>query len=85
MIDDRARLGLYMKNYDGKASMEGIFTKDRLTGMLEAADMKPIDMISPFAVALMDCVSGPVNTCPNTNMFTDYVEIMSVSCVISKR
>lgn len=79
MANDIVRSGLNMKNSDGKAGMGGMFTTFGPTGMIEAAGMKRIGIISPIIRSLIDHVSGESNTCPITTMFTDYVEIMSVA------
>lgn len=78
-------LGFYITNSDVKAGMDGMFSKDGLNSILDAAVLKRIDMISPFVGALMDPVSAEANMCPILTIFTNYVEIMSVSCGISKR
>lgn len=84
MSDDSLRIGLYVKNCSGRADRDGFFSNDILTGMLKAADMKRINMISQLPGALMDHVSDDSNACPINKTFTDYVDIMSDFCVITK-
>lgn len=71
MIYDVVRLAFYRKNSDGKVGIDGMITKDGINGMNEAADMKRIDIISPFVGALMGRVSGEANTYPITTMLTN--------------
>lgn len=64
--------------------MDGLFTKEGITGMIVTSDMKRIDIISPILGALIDCVSDEQKTCPIANMFTAYVDIMRYMCGITK-
>lgn len=84
MMDESVRHRLHMKNSNWNADIDGLSTKDVLTNMLEEADMIIIGMIYPLIGALMDLVSREESTCPITTMFTDYVDIMSTVCGITK-
>lgn len=85
LTDDSLTIGLDAKNGDGRTCMDVMSNEHSLTGMLEAADMKRIDMIYPLLGALMDRVSSENKTCPMTTIFTGYVDIMRGVCGITKR
>lgn len=64
--------------------MDVLFTREGLTGMLEAADVRKIDKIPQFLRVLMDRVSDKMETCHITTMSTYYVDIMADVCRITK-
>ena len=61
-------------NIDGKIS--GLFNEHGLIGMLEAADMKSIDMVSPFLGAIIDRCCAEVVTAPVTGTFTLFIDMI---------
>lgn len=73
MKDDGVHLQFYMKNSYGKVGIGGVLTEDGLSYMIDAPDMKRMDMISPSIDDLIDPVSGEANTCLSTTMFPDYL------------
>ena len=77
---DGTPIGLYIKNVDGRPGLNGMYTDEGLTGMLEAADIKKLDMISPFIGGIFDRVCGESETCPITTVFTEYVDVMNKVC-----
>lgn len=77
--------GLHMMKFDQKSRLDGLFTLEGLTVMLEAADMTIIDIVSPFLGVLIFRVSAKTESCTITIMFTDYVYIMYDVCGITKR
>lgn len=84
MSSDGLLLGLYLKESDRGTDMYGIFTRERLTGMLEAVDIRRIDRISLFLGVLMDSVSDQTESSPVKTMLKDYVDIMADVCGIKK-
>ena len=71
---DGTPIGLYIRNVDGRPGLNGVYTDDGLAGMMEAADIKKLDMISPFIGGIIDRVCGESEMCPITtvlrNMWT---------------
>lgn len=65
--------------------MDGFFfTREGLTGILEAADIIKSDMISPYINVLMDRVTYQMETCRLSTMFTKYVDITADVCETTK-
>lgn len=65
--------------------MNGLFTRKVLTGLLQTAYRRRIDMILPFLRVSMELVSYQKEICSTTTMFTDNVDIIADLCVITKR
>lgn len=51
--------------------LNGVFAYDGLAGMVEAANIKQIDMISHFIVVLLDHTCAEFKTCPITAFFME--------------
>ena len=77
---DGTNIGLYIRNTEGRPGLNGVFTEEGLAGMLEAADMKKVDIISPFIGGILDRVCGECDAAPVTTVFTQYVDIMNSVC-----
>lgn len=78
------QLGLHVKNADSRSGINGAFNDDYLAGMLEAVDIKKLDIIYSFKGALLHCVCGEVRKCSVTAVFPEYVEIMQFVCGYNK-
>lgn len=60
--------------------LNGVFTDDGVPGMNEAADIKKLDIISPFVGALSDRICTKSSTCAFTAVFTEYVDVVNQVC-----
>lgn len=56
--------------------MYGLFTRRHLTGMLEDAEIRRIDIMFPLIGALMDRFSDQMEAFSITTMFTNYIDIL---------
>lgn len=54
-----------------------MFNDDGLAGMLEAADIKNLEMISPFIGALLDSICSQCDTFPITEVCMKNVDVMN--------
>lgn len=61
--------------------MNGVFNDKGLAGMLEDADIKKRDMISPFIGVLLDGLCGESESCRVTKVLTEYVGVLNKVCV----
>lgn len=77
---DGVSLPLYVWNSEGRPGLNGVFTDDDHDGMLEAGDIKKMDMVSPFIGALIDRIYGENETCPVTKVFREYADVMDKVC-----
>lgn len=80
MQEDGPPLRLSVKKSEGRPSLNGVFTVDGLAGMIEAADIKKLDMISPFIGALLYLICGESESFPVTKVFTEYMGVMNKVC-----
>lgn len=48
----------------------GFFTESGIVGMLEAKEMKLVDMIFPIVAGFIDRMCGEDSTCPTTRIAT---------------
>lgn len=53
-----------------------MFNDGGLAGILEGADIKKLNIISPFIGSLVNRVCGEDETFPITKVFTEYVHIV---------
>ena len=67
----------FSKGFTGER-LSDLFMDDGLIGMLEAADIKTVDMLSPFLGALIDTYCGEFDKAPVTTVFTQYVDLVDV-------
>lgn len=84
MTDNGLRIESFVKNCDRKTSMDDLFTKEGIIGMLEASEINIIDKLSPFHGVSMARASYESNTCPISTMFTHYVHRTRQLCGITK-
>lgn len=75
-----AQIGVYILKSEGREGLNGAFTDGNLSGMLELADLKNVDMISVLLGALLDCAYEESHTCPSTAVFTEYADLMNSVC-----
>lgn len=57
-------------------TISGLFTDSGIAGMLEASDLKSVDMVSPFLGAIIDRCCGEVEGAPITKVFTQFKDLM---------
>lgn len=70
MQEDGAPLGLCVSNIEGQSGLNGVFTKDCLVCMLDAADINQLYVLSPFIESLLDSICGESKVCAVTKVFT---------------
>lgn len=69
-----------MNNREAQLGLDGVCTNYRLAGMIEAVDIKKLDMVSQFIEALFDVICGESEICPIANVFTGYMDVMNKWC-----
>lgn len=65
------KVGLWMRNTEELPMLNGLLTDDGLGGMLEAADVKKLDMISSFIRAFIDPICAESDISTITAVFTN--------------
>lgn len=68
--EDGALLRLFVRNSEGRPGLNGVFIDDGLEGMIEAVDIKKLDMISTLIGTLLDHICGESESFSVTNVFT---------------
>lgn len=79
-ISDGTQLDLYIRNTEKSPALNGLFTNKGVTGILEAAYIKQLDMLSPFIGALIDLLLGKSEGRPITTILTDYKDVLNHGC-----
>lgn len=59
---DGTQIGLYIRNTEARLRLNGVLIDGGLAGTLEAADIKNLDMISPFIGVLLVRVCAESHT-----------------------
>lgn len=77
---DTVQIPLYVRNNKGRVGLNGVFTDGDIDGMLEAAYIKKMDMVSPFIGGLINRICGEPETCPVKTVFTEYVDVLNNVC-----
>lgn len=62
---------------EGGPSFDGVFKDDGLPGMIEAAEIRKLDTLSPFIGSFQDLVCRESDECPITTAFTAFVDVLN--------